>query len=158
MTPARLLPRPVTLATCVVLATFVLLASGCALPHIVIHDDPLTPAEHLKLGMAYEANRETDRATTEYTLAARKEPLARLYLGNLLYGQGKLDDAEAEYRKAMQALPNNPEVLNNLAWLLHERRKDLAEAEALALKAVQAAPARPEFQDTLKAIRAAKTR
>lgn len=142
---------PLLLAVCLALL------GGCALPHIVIHDDPLTPKEHLKLGMAYEAKGETSRADAEYRLAVRQEPLAHLYLGNLLFGQGKLGDAEDEYRAAQKALPENAEVLNNLAWLLHTRKKAPAEAEALAERAVSLEPSRPAFGDTLRAIRAARS-
>jgi len=133
------------------------LAAGCALPRIVVHDDPLSAGEHLKLGLAYEAGGEAARAAAEYRLAAPKEPLARLYLGNVLFEQGQLDEAETEYRAAVKDLPGNPEALNNLAWLLCARKTALAEAEALAVQAVTLAPARPAFQDTLQAIRALRS-
>ncbi len=157
---SRALPR-LALARAVLLPLLPLLPLllwSCALPQIVIHDDPLSAREHMKLGMAYEAKGEAARAEGEYRLAARHEPLARLYLGNLLYGQGRPDDAEGEYRTALKALPDNPEALNNLAWLLHERGKNTDEAEALAARAVELAPARPAFLDTLRAIRAARGR
>ncbi|PKN08432.1 MAG: hypothetical protein CVU73_08295 [Deltaproteobacteria bacterium HGW-Deltaproteobacteria-8] len=159
MTNPRAIQTPCALrllSLALLLTTLTALASGCALPRIVVHDDPLSAGEHLKLGMAYESGGEPERAAAEYRLAARKEPLARLYLGNVLFGQGQLDDAETEYRAAVKGLPDNPEALNNLAWLLYTRKSDLAEAEALAVKAVTLAPARPAFQDTLKAIRAAQ--
>lgn len=133
-----------------------LFLGGCALPQIVVHDDPLSAKEHMKLGMAYEAKGETARAEGEYRLAARREPLARLYLGNLLFAQEKYGEAEDEYRAALKAQPDNPEALNNLAWLLHSRRKNPEEAEALAARAVALDPARPAFRDTLQAIRAAR--
>lgn len=151
-TPGLLRILPLAL----LLTTLLALAMGCALPRIVVHDDPLSAEEHLKLGMAYESGGETERAAAEYRLAAHKEPLARLYLGNVLFGRGQLDDAETEYRAALKGLPDNPEVLNNLAWLLCTRKISLAEAEALAARAISLDPARPAFRDTLKAIRAAQ--
>ncbi len=133
------------------------LAVGCAsLPRISVHDDPLSGAEHVKLGMAYEAKGETERAAAEYRQAMNREPLARLFLGNLLYGQGKLPEAEAEYRAALERLPNNPEVMNNLAWVLLKRGRNLEEAQGLAERAVSRAPAQAAYQDTLAAIRAAR--
>lgn len=136
------------------------LIAGCALPRIVVHDDPLSGAEHLKLGMAYEAKGESDRAAAEYKLALRTEPLARLYLGNIFYGQKRLAEAEGEYRAALERLPGNPEVMNNLAWVLLARGRSLDEAQELAERAVARAPsdaAKAAFQDTLTAIRAART-
>ena len=139
----------------VALLLLLLVAGGCAaFPQIVIHDDPLTPEEHLKLGMAYESNKETERAVAEYELAARKVPLAYLYLGNALVGMGKLAEAEDAYRAGQKQMPDNTEVLNNLAWLLYTRKKALPEAEKLAARAVSLEPGRAAFKDTLAAIRA----
>lgn len=140
--------------------TLAVLATGCAMPRIAVHDDPLSGAEHLRLGMAYEAKGESDRAAAEYRLALRTEPLARLYLGNIFYGQNRLAEAEAEYRAALERLPGNPEVMNNLAWVLLARGRTLDEAQELAERAVARAPsdaAKAAYQDTLTAIRAART-
>ena len=130
---------------------------GCALPQIAIHDDPLSPEEHLKLGMAYEA-KEPERALDEYRHAARKVPLAHLYLGNTLFGLQRFTEAEAEYRAAVSLMPANGEALNNLAWLLVTRKKSYPEAEELAARAVKLEPGRAAFRDTLAAARAARAR
>jgi len=34
-----------------------ILLSGCALPRIIFLDDPLTPEEHINLGVAYEKSK-----------------------------------------------------------------------------------------------------
>ncbi len=138
-----------------VLAAFC--CAGCALPRVAILDDPLSPEEHLKLGMAYEA-KEPERALEEYRHAARKIPLAHLYLGNTLFGLKRLKEAEAEYREAARLMPDNAEALNNLAWALLTRGGSLPEAEELARKAVALDPKRPAFVDTLAAVRAARAR
>jgi putative PEP-CTERM system TPR-repeat lipoprotein len=57
------------------------------------------------------------------------------------------DRAEADYRKALEGRPDDPFVLNNLAWLL-ERAGD-AQALAYAEKAHSLAPANPDLSDTL---------
>lgn len=133
-----------------------LLCAGCALPQIVIHDDPLTAEEHLKLGMAYEKDKEPERAADEYRHAARKVPLAHLYLGNTLFGMRRLNDAEDEYRTALRLLPDNAEVQNNLAWLLCTRGRSLEEAEKLAASAVAKEPGNAAYADTLAAVRKAR--
>lgn len=124
------------------------------MPKIVVHDDPLSPEEHLKLGMAYEA-KEPERAVEEYLLAARKVPLAHLYLGNTYYALGKLAEAEEQYRTALSLLPENSEVMNNLAWVLCKRNRSLDEALALARRAVELAPQNKAYADTLAAVRKA---
>lgn len=140
---------------CLLLLAFC--CAGCALPQIAIHDDPLSPEEHLKLGMAYEA-REPERALEEYRHAARKIPLAHLYMGNTLFGLKRLKEAEDEYREAVERLPGNAEAMNNLAWTLLTRGESLPEAEELARKAVVLEPRRRAFADTLAAIRAARAK
>lgn len=129
-------------------------AAGCG--HIVIHDDPLSPAEHLALGQAGEARGEAEAAVREYRAAARHLPLARLFLGNALFGLGRLGEAEEAYREAVRLLPDNAEARNNLAWLLYTRKGNLEEAEQLAGRAVELEPGRPEFRDTLEQVRAAR--
>ncbi len=162
----RLIPRPALpvllrpVLSCCLACCLAACLAGCALPQVVVHDDPLSGAEHLKLGMAYEAKGEADRAASEYGLALRTEPLARLYLGNVYFGQRRFAEAETEYRAALERLPGNPEVMNNLAWLLLTRGRKLDEAQELAERAVArapSAPARAAYQDTLAAIRAART-
>lgn len=136
-----------------------ILALGCAMPRISVHDDPLSAKEHLQLGMANEAKGDLEAAASEYKQAMHREPLARLYLGNVYYAQGKLQEAEGEYRAALERLPGNPEVMNNLAWVLLKRGSKLEEAQALAEGAVSRAAnaqAKTAYQDTLSAIRAAR--
>ena len=136
------------------LAALLACAAGCV--HIAIHDDPLSPAEHLALGQADEARGEAEAAVREYRAAARRLPLARLFLGNALFGLGRLEEAEAAYREAVRLLPDNAEARNNLAWLLFTRKGSLEEAEALAGRAVELEPGRSEFQATLEQVRAAR--
>ena len=61
---------------------------------------------------------------------------ARTGLGNCLLAQGKAEEALAEYRRARESNGADPRILNNLANVLLELRRDLPEAEAAAEKAV----------------------
>jgi predicted O-linked N-acetylglucosamine transferase (SPINDLY family) len=68
---------------------------------------------------------------------------AGLALGNLLRGQGRRAESEAAFRDALEAAPNEPQVLNDLGTLLAE---DGRHAEALALME-RAVALRPDFTD-----------
>lgn len=74
---------------------------------------------------------------------------ARLGLGNCLYFQHKLDEALAEYKLAHEANAADPRICNNLANVLLDLKKELAEAESLAGRAVE------EYEAALKRARAA---
>ncbi len=144
---------------CLLLTVYCLLAWGCSLPRIIVLDDPLSPEEHLNLGVAYEKNGELDSAVKEYKTAAGKLPVAYLYLGNVYFKKNELDDAESSYRKAIKKVPDNGDAYNNLAWLYYSKKENLQEAEDLALKAIALNPEKKEiYEDTLNRIRALKPR
>jgi tetratricopeptide (TPR) repeat protein len=116
--------------------------------------DPLTPEEHLNLGVAYEKNSELDYAIKEYKLASKKLPVAYLYLGNVHFQKKELDKAEAYYKKNIKKKPQNADAYNNLAWLYYTKRDKLDEGERLALKAIELNPSKePIYRDTLEKIR-----
>ncbi|MBI5968685.1 MAG: tetratricopeptide repeat protein [Deltaproteobacteria bacterium] len=134
-----------------------LLFSGCSLPKIIILKDPLTPEEHLNLGVAYEKQGEFDAAVKEYRLAAKKLPLAYLYLGNAHFQKEDWEKAEEYYKKAIRKEPANADAHNNLAWLYYTRKINLDQAESLALKAIELNPTKEEiYRDTLEKIRELK--
>ncbi len=131
------------------------LLSGCTPFKIIVLKDPLTPEEHLNLGVAYERQGEFDHAIREYLLASKKLPIADLYLGNAHFQKNDFPKAEKYYKKAIQREPKNADAHNNLAWLYYLLGQHLDEAEQLALKAIELNPAKEEmYQDTLKKIRA----
>jgi tetratricopeptide (TPR) repeat protein len=137
-----------------------LFLSGCGLPKIIILKDPLTPEEHLNLGVAYEIQGELDAAMKEYKLAAKKLPSAYLYIGNVHFQKEEWEEAERNYRKAIRKEPQNSDAANNLAWLYYTQGKSLDQAESLARKAIELNPAKEEiYRDTLeKILQAKKTR
>ncbi len=61
----------------------------------------------------------------------------------------RFDEAEAAYRKAIELQPRHVNSLNNLAYLLAEKRKNKAEALKLARKAYALSPGNPAIMDTL---------
>lgn len=68
-----------------------------------------------------------------------RNEIARNNLGMALYSQGRLDEAEREYREALRLRPGSVAPLSNLA-LLHERRGDRAGAEKLFQEAQRLYP------------------
>lgn len=140
------------------------LSFSCSLPRIIILDDPLTPEEHINLGVAYEKKNEMDLAIKEYEIASKRLPVAYLYLGNVYMQKGNINEAEKYYRKAIKKQPELADAHNNLAWLYYTKAKGsglkvedineiLKEAEGLALKALELNPSNENYKDTLDKIR-----
>ena len=131
--------------------------AGCSLPRIVILEDPLSPEEHLNLGVAYEQKGEWESAINEYKAASKKLPMAYTYLGNVYFQKTEFQVAEEYYRKAIKKDPENADAYNNLAWLYLTKKEQLEEAEQLALKAIELNPSKRDvYQDTLDQIRAVR--
>lgn len=128
-----------------------LCACSCAVPRVVIIEDPLSAAEHNDLGVIYEQKNLPDLARNEYLKAAGKKDtwwLPLFNLGNLCYAQGDFTDAEQYYRRALALDSTNTDAMNNLANLLCDIGKE-SEAfdlikEALCLKR------KPEYLDTYR--------
>jgi tetratricopeptide (TPR) repeat protein len=135
----------------------VLFLVSCSWPKIYILKDPLTPQEHLNLGVTYEKQGDFENAIREYEMAAKKIPQGSLFLGNVYFQKGELDQAEKYYKEALEKEPDNPDALNNLAWLYYTKRENLDEAERLASRAIEINPAKKGiYEDTLKKIREVK--
>jgi len=139
------------------LLSLTILFSGCSFPKIIILKDPLTPEEHLNLGVTYERSGEFDQAIREYQLAAKKLPIAFLHLGNAYFLKNDWDQAEIYFKKAIGKDANNAAAHNNLAWLYYQRGKNLEQAEALAQKALELDPSKSSiYRDTLEKVREKK--
>jgi len=101
-----------------------------------------------------------DEASEQYTqvLEARPESLrAWVNLGNVEAARGRPQDAERAYRRALSVAPEDPDALNNLAWLLLQGGSRLEEAEALAHGAARGrGPHQALVLDTLARIQSAR--
>jgi tetratricopeptide (TPR) repeat protein len=79
-------------------------------------------------------------------------PLYQFSLGNLYFEIGKIKEAEIYYKNALTLNPDDPEVLNNLAWLYATARdaefRNPQEALSLSKKAAALDP-KPHILDTL---------
>jgi tetratricopeptide (TPR) repeat protein len=130
-----------------------LLNASCSMPRMVILHDPLTASEHNDLGVIYEQKGQLDLAEKEYLKAVqrdRKWYLPLFNLGNLFYQKSEYEKAEGYYRRALALNSSNPDVMNNLACLLHDISLD-HEAGELITKALSI-ERKPEYIDTYRKI------
>jgi tetratricopeptide (TPR) repeat protein len=74
---------------------------------------------------------------------------ARVWAGSIAAMRGDLAGAVEHLRRVVEISPDNPQALNNLAYLLAEYRQKPDEALAYAEKAHELAPDNPELADTL---------
>ena len=136
-----------------ILLLAVLILVGCAMPKIIVIDDPLTAEQHNDLGVAYEEKGDFDLAGKEYEKAIKKNRdwvIPYLNLGHLYYRQDKLDQAERALRDGLRVKGDHPDLLNNLAWVLMEKGQ-LEDARTLIDKAI-AIEDKEEYQDTRQEI------
>ncbi len=123
---------------------------GCSLPRIIVYDDPLTPEEHINLGVTYERQGKYDLAIKQYSLAADKLKIAYFYLGNAYFKKGDYKNAEKYYLKSLAYNPDHADTMNNLAWLYYTTDKRLDRAVELVKRAIELNPAKREiYKDTL---------
>lgn len=127
--------------------------AACAMPKIVVFDDPLTAQQHNDLGVAYEEKGDFGLAEREYEKALKKNRewvIPYLNLGHLYYRQEKLDRAEHILREGLRVKGDHPDLLNNLAWVLMEKGR-LEHAQYLIDKAI-AIEDKEEYRDTRREI------
>jgi len=135
-----------------------LLAGGCSrLPKVIVLEDPLTAAEHVELGVAYERKGELDLARKEYERALLKDKKlyrAHLNLGNIFLTQKEYGKAREEYLRALELRPGDAEASNNLSWAAIFSGKGIDEALG-RMESVVSAPGgrRPALLDTLGVLR-----
>jgi Tfp pilus assembly protein PilF len=136
-----------------ILLLAIIILAGCAMPKIVVFDDPLTAQQHNDLGVAYEGKGDFGLAEKEYEKALKKNRewvIPYLNLGHLYYRQDKLDRAEHILREGLRAKGDHPDLLNNLAWVLMEKGR-LEHAQYLVDKAI-AIEDKEEYRDTRREI------
>jgi protein O-mannosyl-transferase len=83
--------------------------------------NPGNPDVHFNMGIALMNLGDMTNAVGHIGVTVRhlpSHPLAHRYLGDALAGAGRVQEAIAQYRKALNINSNQPEVLNSLAWLL----------------------------------------
>ena len=81
-------------------------------------------------------------------------------MGKILEELGRLEEAERSYKKAMEIVPNDADLLNGLAWsmLLQKDYARLSEAEKYARRAVELAPDNANTLHTLSDVLARRNK
>lgn len=138
------------------------LISACSMPKIVVLNDPLTAEEHLQLGLSYEKKGLLDEAIRHYEEASKNDARGFLFIGNLYLNQGKHEQAEENYRRAIKKNNKLADAYNNLAWLYYIKGERLDEAEDLIRKAMELEKGNQDkvkiYEDTLDKINKIKTK
>lgn len=98
-------------------------------------------------------NAEASKTAADWLKAQPKDLVVRNYLAEGALADGRFADAEKIYREMDAIRPNNPMVLNNLAWLAGKRGD--AGAIGLAERALALAPQNPAVLDTLGVLQVA---
>jgi tetratricopeptide (TPR) repeat protein len=110
---------------------------------------------YFRAGLLVEEDATFQQAIEAFQLLARgaQPEIIRLLswrtLGGKFYGKSDFVQAEAMWREGLSAYPDDPELNNNLAYLLAVHLNRPAEAIALAERATKAAPENPDIADTL---------
>jgi tetratricopeptide (TPR) repeat protein len=107
---------------------------------------------HARLGDAYIRKRNFPQAIDELKKAHDLVPESTAVLNTLallLESGGNHQEARKAYEQSLVKDPNNPEALNNLAYLMAETGGNLDEALTLATRAKQKLPNFLEISDTI---------
>src|SRR5882762_3641962 len=81
------------------------------LPRVRVLHDPLTPEEHVRLGLAYEVEGRAELAAGEYVGALEKEQgymPALMGLGNLAFDRGALEEGWSLLSPGIDHSPGGP--------------------------------------------------
>lgn len=136
--------------------------TGCAVPRVTVVSDPLSAEEHIKLGEAYLQDKDLENAEAQFKAATRDSLEGWPRLAWVRYQRGDLPGAQSaletyvERRGPAAEDAAAADALNNLAWILYERKTELDRAESLARRAHRLAPGNREYLDTLEKVRAAR--
>lgn len=107
---------------------------------------------HARIADAYIRKRNFPQAIDELKKAHELVPESTSVLNTLallLENGGNHQDARKAYEQSLAKDPNNPEALNNLAYLMAETGGNLDEALTLATRAKQKLPSFLEISDTI---------
>jgi tetratricopeptide (TPR) repeat protein len=118
----------------------------------LISTDSNVPGLYVRLAQAYQAKGSFRNAIDAFQKARELMPNDGRTTASIAFLQdamGQREAAQANYRQALRLDPENPEILNNLAFLIVETGGNLDEAMALVRNARGKASSNPDLDDTL---------
>ncbi|MDQ0627137.1 tetratricopeptide repeat protein [Paraburkholderia graminis] len=103
--------------------------------------EPLESAIHFSIARTYDKLGKRDTAISEYKLAFNSGNAGPAHhnLGNIYLEQGKVQQAESEYRAALRLLPESAETLSRLCAISILRNK-YDDAHSQCLEAIRVSP------------------
>lgn len=104
--------------------------------------------------LASGSSSEADKMATSWNREHPKDVSLTVFQGDLATSRKEYPLAAQRYQSALQSQPNNPLILNNLAWVSGQLKSP--KALEYAEKANQLSPNQPPFMDTLAMILAEK--
>jgi uncharacterized protein (TIGR03790 family) len=114
-----------------------------------VHPDTVKIILRAEVRLAKDDKAGARQALEEATARDDRLLSPQVMLAQLYETAGEYDKAIERYRKLQQIAPNNPLVLNNLAYALAVRKNNPQEALPLAEKANQLVKGNPNITDTL---------
>jgi tetratricopeptide (TPR) repeat protein len=109
------------------------------------------------MGLAHFQKNEKDEALQSFQLgvsqineSSNKEIVSDFYaiMGDILHEKNREAEAYAAYDSCLQWKPDNVGCLNNYAYYLSEKGKDLQKAEQMSYRTIKAEPDNSTFLDT----------
>jgi uncharacterized protein (TIGR03790 family) len=114
-----------------------------------IHPDTIKLILRSEARLAKQDQAGARQALEEAIARDDRLPAPQLILANLYEIAGEYDKAIERYRRIQELAPDNPVVLNNLAYALAVRQNNVEEALPLAEKAYELAKGSSNISDTL---------
>ena len=114
--------------------------------------DPNSPNLNRRIGELSSLMGDREGAIRSFQKAAEIDPKdlrSLVELGSLLLSNGKKQEALDVFRKTLALSPDQPAILNNVAYLIADLNGDSKEAMELARKGLQKVPNDPHLTDTL---------
>jgi Flp pilus assembly protein TadD len=118
----------------------------------LLEKNPKPGELRLQLAEAYHLKGDLGNAISVAEQAqqlAPNDPEPVMFLAAMLQTAGRTSEARAKYQRVLELRPDNPFVLNNIAFSLVETGGNLDEALRLTQHALQKKPGHPTLTDTL---------
>lgn len=128
---------------------------GLAMAKGLLQTDPKEMEVYFQLSQIYiDLRRWKDASDTldaAQKVAAKKDDQTMILFDRAMMADRakRYDEAEADFRKVLEAEPNNALTLNNFGFMLADRGEKLDEALAMIRKAVQLEPTNYAYLDSL---------